>query len=325
MNPRTIQWQAIVTGASLIALALLSSPGAALGLAGAALALALFLNASYAYALGDRGRPERRVQGDRRVVGYLVVAFAVPLLAAAVLLALGEGGSLAAWRFTEAETAALLITLVTLFDLILLSSLVDWYYIRPRIDGVVWEPPCRSSGQPRWKRVTRRWYLHRGLATVAYIAFALVVALIIMLMLVRESPAAAGVIGGVSGIAGLLLIFLGDHRTELSTVATFVQSPAFSLGDDLTYDTFKRPGRGFVLHVAVPVTKLVPLDEHGRRTDRAFVERKNSDLAEADLDAQVTVTCQEGCVLLNPECVRREIRIDARRFRRGRRHLFFIF
>ena len=204
VNPRTIQWQAIITGVLLITVTVLSSPVTTFGrLAATGLALALFLNATYAHALGSRGRCKRRIQGDRRVVGDLAIAFGAPIVVSTIFVLDGKNASFAAWRFTTAETSALLVTAATLFDL--LSSLVDWYYIRPRIDGVVWESPCRSSGQPRWKRVTRRWYLHRGLATVAYIVFALTIALIIMLMLVRENPAAAGVIGGVSGIAGLLL------------------------------------------------------------------------------------------------------------------------
>jgi hypothetical protein len=134
-----------------------------------------------------------------------------------------------------------------------------------------------------------------------------------MLMLVREHPAAAGVIGGVGGIAGLLLIFAGNYRAQLPTVAQFVLSPAYCLGDDLTYEAGKWEGRGFVLHVAVPVTKLVPLDEKGQPGATPYVERKNSDLNEADLTSRHTTACASTCAHLNPQCVAELPRFDKRR------------
>lgn len=315
----------MVTAGLLIATVFLVAPTTTLVLGGLGVVGALLLNGGYARALGQRGRPARRIQGDRRVTGCLVLALIAPMAIALVATQTAAGRDVDVWDFTDAEVAAIMVGACALFVLILLSSLIDWYYVRPRIDGVVWRPPCRSSGDPRWKRVTRRWYLHRGLATVTYVLFALLVALVIMLMLVREHPAAAGVVGGVGGIASLLLIFLGEHRSELPTVATFVLSPRFSLGDDLSYDPDGRSRRGFVLHVAVPVTKLVPLDDDGKRTPTAFVERRNSELAASELEARACVACDAGCVKLNPECVVGEVRLDARRWRRGERRLLVLW
>jgi hypothetical protein len=291
---------------------LIAAPAAALWLGGVALTLALVLNAGYAHSLEARGRPDRRITGDRWVARHVAFGLGAPLIVAVALMLAGYNPSAHVWDFTVDETSALAIATTTLFILILLSSLVDWYYIRPRIDGVVCTPPCRSSGSDTWKRPTRWWFLHRGLATLAYMGFALVVALVLMLMLVRAHPAAAGVIGGVGGIAGLLLIFAGQYRSQLPTVAQFVLSPAYCLGDDLTYEAHKWNGRGFVLHVAVPVTKLVPLDDRGQPTGTAFVERKNSDLAEADLTSRPTVACVNGCAKLNPRCAVDVTRQDQR-------------
>ena len=210
MNPRTIRWQACVNFALLTALALVVAPSSVIWLAGAALVWALALNAGYAYSLRERGRPERRSHGDRWVIRYVAYGLLVPLLLAVALSIADYNASMHLWDFTVNETSTLLIAGAALFVLIISSSLIDWYYIRPRIDGVVCTPPCRSSGSDTWKGPTRWWYLHRGLATVAYFVFALVVALVIMLMLVREHPAAAAVIGGVGGIASLL-----DLRRQL--------------------------------------------------------------------------------------------------------------
>jgi len=308
VNPRTIRWQACVNLALLSALALFASPIAVLWLVVPALLWALLLNVTFALALGDRGRPDRRSHGDRWVVRYLGFGLVLPLCLSGALLFVDYNPNLSVWDFSVAETSAMLIAVAALFVLILSSSLIDWYYIRPRIDGVVCSPPCRSSGSDTWKGPTRWWFLHRGLATLAYMGFAFVIALIIMIMLVREHPAVAGVIGGVGGLAGLLLIFAGSYRAQLPTVAKFVLSPAFCLGDDLSYEAHKWDGRGFVLHVAVPVTKLVPLGDDGHPAGPRFIERKNSDLEESDLVSRRTVACAEVCAGLNPECA-----VDSRR------------
>ena len=317
MNPRTVRWQACVTLGLLAAVLAVVGSAPVLWLCGGAVAFAIALNAGYAFSLQSAGRPRRRITGDRWVARYVAFGVGLPLLAGVASQALGYDPRVQVSSFSVAETSAILIDGATLFVLILSSSLVDWYYVRPRIDGVVCAPPCRSSGSDTWKRPTRWWYLHRGLATLAYMGFALVLALVVMLMLVREHPAAAGVIGGVGGIAGLLLIFAGRYRSELPTVAQFVLSPAYCLGDDLSYEAHRWKGRGFVLHVAVPVTKLVPLDDAGLpTTGTPFVERKNSDLAEADLTARRTIACSSGtCRRLNPQCVLALPRFDRRRRR----------
>lgn len=313
MNPRTVRWQAGVTAALLALVLVFVGPEPVLWLSGAAVGFSLLLNAAYAHALQRRGRPKRRMTGDRWVARYAALGLVAPLVASAVLFGVGYDPHVDVWDFTVNETSALLISSAALFVLVLSSSLVDWYYIRPRIDGVLDDPPCRSSGSDRWKRPTRWWFLHRGLATLSYMGFVLVVALVVMLMLVRTRPEAANVVGGVGGLAGLLLIFVGRYRTQLPAVAQHVLSPAYCLGDDLRYEANRWKGRGFVLHVAVPVTKLVPLDAAGLRTGDPFEERKNSDLIEADLTSKITVACAGRCAKLNPRCVETLPRRDCRR------------
>lgn len=315
MNPRTIRWQAGVNLGLLLLTAGIVGPRPVFWSAGLAVIWILAFNLRYAYELSDRGRPARRMVGDRWVARFLGIGLIVPLLVAVILFALGYNPQVRVWDFTVNETASIVIGAATLFVLIICSSVVDWYYVRPRIDGVVGEPPCRSAGEVNWKSPTRWWYVHRTAATLAYFGFALLVALVVMLMLVREHPAAAGVIGGVGGIAGLLLIFAGNYRAQLPSVGQFILSPAFCLGDDLTYENFRgRDGRGFVLHVSLPVVKLVPLDDHGLpATGARFVERKNSDLNEAELKSRPTIACATACARLNPECVVGQERSDRRR------------
>jgi hypothetical protein len=314
VNPRTIRWQAGVTFFLLLLTLLIVGPRPVYWLAGLGLAWVVALNLRYAFELGDQGRPERRMYGDRWVARFCAVGLLLPLLIAIALGIFGFNPQVQIWDFTVNETATIVIAGALLFVLIICSSTIDWYYIRPRIDGVIREPPCRSSGSA-WKSPTRWWYVHRGVATLAYFGFALTVAFVAMVMLVREHPAAAGVIGGVGGIASILLLFAGNYREQLfSAVGKFVLSPAFYLGDDLSFTGGRiSTGRGFVLHVAIPVAKLVPLDAEGMPTGVPFIERRNSDLDEAELESRSTVACVEGCARMNPECVFGLERLDCRR------------
>jgi hypothetical protein len=319
MNPRTILWQSLATGAILAMMIAFASPGLAIWVSAIALTLAIALNAGYAHALGNLGRSLRRIQGDHLVATYVGVALAAPLIAAVLAQVAGVRPVIAFWGFRHLEIEALLTACGALFAVVLVSSLIDWYYIRPRIDGVVCEPPCLASKDHKgiWKRVTRRWYIHRGLATFAYILFAIAVAVIVLLMLIREDHTAAELIGGISGIAGLLLIFAGSYRSELPTAAKWALSPGFYLGDDLTYEGAQRTKRGYVLHVAIPVVKLVPLNKRGHPSGASFLEMRNHVLAEGELSTRPTTACKEACVGLNPECLRRDSPANERRdFRR---------
>lgn len=324
MNPRTILWQSLATGAILALMIAFASSGLAIWISAIALALVITLNAGYAHALGKLGRSPRRIQGDHLVATYVGVGLAVPLIAAVLAHVAGVRPGISFWGFRHLEIEALLTAWGALFVVVLVSSLIDWYYIRPRIDGVVCEPPCLASKEQKgpWKRVTRRWYIHRGLATFAYILFAIAVAVIVLLMLIREDHAAAELIGGISGIAGLLLIFAGSYRSELPTAAKWALSPGFYLGDDLTYEGAQRTKRGYVLHVAIPVVKLVPLNKRGHPVGASFLEMKNTVLAEGELTTKPTIACKEECAGLNSECLRRD---SAANERRDFRHRLLIF
>jgi len=314
MNPRTLRWQSFTIAALLTGLALLHRASLVLFVALVGLALALALNAGYAAVL-DRGpRCERRRRGDRTVAIVTVVALVVPaVMAAAISLADVRLGS-HVWRFTPNETEAALAAVALFFEIAFVSGLVDWYYIRPRLDGVFGTPPCRSAGTAHWKRVTRRWYLHRAIATVAFVAMIAALALTIMLMLRREFPVVADLIGGVGALMAVGLVAVRAHIQQLPAVLRFVESPRFFLGHDLTYTPeHGEPQRGFVLHVAVPVVKLVPLDDHGNQADEAF-EEPNSTLAGAEHVRPGTFHgCDGGCSRINPHCVVDEAPATGRR------------
>ncbi len=49
---------------------------------------------------------------------------------------------------------------------IFLSSLVDWWWILPRVSGILRPAPCQCTTGESWAGVTSIWLFHRGLATV---------------------------------------------------------------------------------------------------------------------------------------------------------------
>jgi hypothetical protein len=55
------------------------------------------------------------------------------------------------------------------------SSLVDWYLVLPRISGQLGARPCRAADEEErfpfpktWREVTRWWYIHRAIGTLAF-------------------------------------------------------------------------------------------------------------------------------------------------------------
>lgn len=309
-----ILWRVLASLALLGLVIAVASPDLAIWLAAIGLVSTVILNAGYAHALGTKGRPRRRVLGDHLAAAYVVGGLFVPFMGAAAATVLGAHPTVAVWGFRHEEIEALLAMASSLAIIMLLVSLIDWYYIRPRIDGLVWDPPCRAAydKKMRWKRVTRRWFLYRGLTAIAFRAFLVGVAVIVMGMLVREDPADAAMIGGFGGLTGLLFLFAGAYRSELPTIARWVLSPAFVLGDDLVYEGYGGLKRGYVLSVGAVGVRLVPLNQAGQPTDVASTEMRTSRLDAADLMPRSTTACADRCAKLNPDCICGDEDVDHR-------------
>lgn len=323
MNPKTVLWQSIAASILLIALAAFGKPRLAAALALAGLVWALLLNGAYAARLAERGRPSRRRQGDKAIARQLLVAYAIPLAATVLLGITGWGGAARIEPFTGSEVQALLaITSVTLVAW-LGSSHVDWYFIRPRIDGVVMEPPCRTSRSDHWKGITRKWYIHRAIASLTTMGWAVSLALIVTVMLDREWPSAIAQVGGFAAIVSVALWLMRAEIASADATHHAIRSPRYWLGDDLYYETDRWRRRGFVLHVAVPVTKLVPLDRRtGELTsNREPYEETATELHQARITPRAYVGCTNAgfCQKLNRECVH-----DLPRDEVGRRRLLVL-
>jgi hypothetical protein len=323
MNPGTVLGQSIAACVVLSALAALGRPTLALVLASAGLGWAAVLNRAYAIALGRQGRTPRRRKGDRAIARQLSVSYGIPIGIAFLMLLTGWDGRRDIGPIAGAEVQGLLSATGAMLVIWLASSHVDWYYIRPRIDGVVVDPPCMTSRDTRWKGVTRKWYIHRAIASVLTMVWAVAAGVIITVMLNREWASGIGAAGGFAAVAGVILFFLRPELRSAAATHHGVRSPRWWVGDDLYYATDAWQCRGFVLHVAVPVTKLVPLDaDTGALTDDLEpYEEDASRLDQARLRPRPFTGCRQAgtCQKLNRECVHGQARDEV-----GRSHALVV-
>jgi hypothetical protein len=136
-----------------------------------------FLNNDYARALAGRSRSTERAAGDRAAGKALAVASVPPLLYAASALWF-EQLQLAPELLGGDQRTVVAVAAAFALCFVFASTVTDWYYIRPRRDGVIEYPPCRRENREPWVDITRWWILHRTLAaTVFFLALWLVIGL----------------------------------------------------------------------------------------------------------------------------------------------------
>ena len=298
MNP-TAMWGQVVAAILAGLLAGLSPAWPAVAGAGVLLgAWWLVLRTSYLAALGDRRRSDGRDEGpNRTALDHEVTAQSLLLVAVAIAVG-GIGGLDKSTRVTEsAATATCFAAIAMLFFAVFASSLVDWYYIRPRLDGVIREPPCRSSRDEAWMSVTRWWYLHRVIAELVGI-FAIVVALTALLaaLFAAGHPTVTVLISLGGAVLGLLVTW---YRRAFRTLRDYVMDePRLWLGDLLV-----DPADGsvsYLLHVTIKGLvvrdRYVDSDEWGRKRDLEFKE-----MIEKRFRARQFDGCRK-CSMINKQC-----------------------
>jgi len=112
-----------------------------------------------------------------------------------------------------------------------------------------------------------------------------------------------------------------DEIKSAGATSRSIRTPHYWLGDDLHYDTDRWERRGYVLHVAIPMTKLGPLDRQtgARLRDVEFSEEPAPELHLAHCESTQFLGCDQGCVKMNPECSFEEPRGE-----RGRKRWFVV-
>lgn len=234
-----------VLGASL--LALLCAIGSA---AGAAL-----LNMRYRHdvAIAGASIPPHRARLDDVVANDAMAALvpATLLIVVSWVIGLDPSGDGAA----TARTAIGFLAVAA--AAIYLSSLVDWYVILPRVSGQLGARPCRDR-DPRfpfphsWKEVTRWWYIHRIVATLAF-----------RFLLAAAIAAVLGQFIGFGEEAKILAgLVLGVFATYLSTLSSAVfqgAQPKLLVGEAVIVKPRPRRQRW------PPFSKVYPPELDGRQ------------------------------------------------------------
>ncbi len=166
-----IRGQAVVLAGLLIASAIFGASLLAILCASGIAAGALLLNRRYQHDVAVAGAsvPHHRASLDEVVAADAVAAIAPATLLCIVSLVVGLAPS-----GDPAATARVAVSFLAIAAAVIyLSSLVDWYVILPRVSGQLGAKPCRDRDPHfpfphSWKEVTRWWYIHRIVATLAF-------------------------------------------------------------------------------------------------------------------------------------------------------------
>ena len=241
---------AIATALSTSVLALVAPVSIAIVLAVVGLLASLLLNHGYARALGKTARPLARVPFDRLVGAELLGAFLTPIV---VGIAFTDRLHLA----VDPRIAVIVGVFALVMAVCLVSSLVDWYYVLPRRDGLIGLPPCLSPEDGRWQRVTWFWLLHRFVAAVATIGGVYAIALCLGLWLNARYPDVLSAAGGIAVILGVITYFARSYLQNIRQVWQRLFGLTFALGEHLTARTEGQYVSGYVLNAAIDRVDLI--------------------------------------------------------------------
>jgi hypothetical protein len=153
---------AVAVGAALVLLALVGRSEAAYA-NGVYMLICGALYASYRITTRSPFRP---IPPHRKPLDSLVerqtLGAGVAGLLGLIVVVLADLGPYHVTRILVVVLAAFVIGSLIIF----LSSMVDWWWILPRISGILRPAPCQCAGGESWPGVTSIWLFHRGLATV---------------------------------------------------------------------------------------------------------------------------------------------------------------
>jgi hypothetical protein len=243
---------AIATAVGLSALSFLAPVSISIIIACVGLLAALLLNHGYARALGGTARPLARLPFDRLVTTELLSAFGIPLVAAAAVLS-GQAPTVAIDPRLAVIAGAFAMVMAVCF----VSSLVDWYYVLPRRDGLIGKPPCRSPEDARWQRVTWFWFLHRFIAAVVTIGGVYAIAFCLGLWVYDRYPAVLSAAGGITVILGAITYFARSYLQNIVQVWQRLFGLTLALGEHLTARADDQFVSGYVLNVAIDRVDLL--------------------------------------------------------------------
>lgn len=290
---------AVLAAIALGVWALTGSPQPAAYLAGAILLTGVILDGGYRLSLShsDRPAPGHRVALDR-LVRYQWIGIGLTGLAAGIVFSRSQIGTVdlgrhsAGMAFSAAITAAT-ITIVAIF----VSSLIDWYWILPRISGIVRLAPCEQPGGQRWARVTGVWLFHRGVATAIFVG---ALSGIFIYMGENDQSSARGTWFIVATVVtGATLTFWNAASRAL----WLGLNPRFHVGD--TLNVYGRECH--IIDVSLQGSKYMELRPDSA-VERSFARKSDGSISLGDFERFEVVQgappapCANGCARINWYC-----------------------
>jgi hypothetical protein len=241
LNPWiAMRGQAIALGFVLLGLALTGATAALIAVSavgGAVGAMFLFLFVAYRR---DCLAPDAVAASPERVQGDVLVAWETGASVVGPFLAywVGVGASRSPVP-AEPEILTALAGAALFLAVVFSSSLIDWFYVTPRRDGLICQPPCWGGHRLKWIKLTKIWILHRLVAEVAFILVPVVTLVVVVVELSNRT----------SGNWNIAIKLVGVSATLASAIARFSipdviavgkllrTTPDFALGDTIAWAT----------------------------------------------------------------------------------------
>jgi membrane protein YqaA with SNARE-associated domain len=265
VQTKTVRLWCVVTAMLLCAVTKVGLPG----LAGGA---AVVLGVGLGTLVQVNRKTIDRTEGARTrasLMCWLLISNSVPVVVAVVswlsgsahkepwyqaLLGIVPSADRWLWHAVTGLATAITATL-------LVSSLLDWCLVRPRLRDRV-ERPCRRQPNEDWTSLTQRWLGQRIVAYLIIRTCALVLLTIGVLGTGVQLPSA--VLSLLGGLAALLIAYFINNVVP---IAGLVTNPQLLVGDRITlaeeYGTgvSARPAY-YVVDVGIEGFKLVEVDDH---------------------------------------------------------------
>ena len=257
--------------------------------------------------LDDCEPPRHRARLDKVVLSQWLASSAGGAVSAVGVWVAG-GPPFHAGDLVQALTVGASVALTAVFC----SSLVDWYWILPRIGGIGGPAPCEDPGGEQWKYPTAIWLFHRGAATTLVVA--VIAGVPIYLIAQAHDPGTAAVLAAVAAALGGAVALINTRGIAALTHA--FNQPIY-VGDTIYVD---HPGerendprvrrRAYVVDVSIQGLKykLLVGDKY---EGPAFVRKghgpvdRDDEVRAIEVDrpeGPAVAPCREGCSGVNWYC-----------------------
>ena len=195
-------------------------------------------------------------------------------------------------------------------ELVYLSGLIDWFYVRPHLRGVK-GAVCVTSMKEWWRGVTKVWLIHRMLATLGGVAAAVAVVTLAANAWVKPvDDLAAG------AIAGVATVLAGYYLTRAAPLVAIASNPPVQVGDVIQiaeeYNVHEagKLREYFVVDISLEGVKLLQVGELDRieRSGRNSEREHDRTIDVADISRllrrrrPVGRPCGEECQKLSRLC-----------------------